>query len=413
MKLLLISGYFPPDVGSAAHLFADLGSEFVRRGHQVTVLTNYPSYNVDVNTLPERYRTGRRMTEDFGGMTVVRTKPLGMPRHIPWLRGLDQVSSALKFVAAGLRAGGTRPEAILVYSPPLFYGVTALLLRMATGAKVVLNIQDLFPQSAIDLGLLKNRLLVWAFRRMESSLYRRADHLTVHSAGNQDHVLAHGGRPGRVTVAPNVVDTEAIRPGERENDFRRRHHIPADAILFSFAGVLGYSQDLDTVIEAARLLRDMPGLLVYIVGDGVEKPRLMEKAAGMSNVRFLPMLPKAEYAELLHASDVGLVTLRSAVKTPVVPSKILSLMAAGRTVLAALPLDGDAPRLIADAQCGLCVKPEDAASLSEAMASLATDGHAMADHGRRGRTYAEEHLTVGASASMYEQIFHSLINDVS
>jgi colanic acid biosynthesis glycosyl transferase WcaI len=408
MKLLLLSAYFPPEVGSASHLFADLGAEFARRGHAVTVLTNYPSYNVDISTLPPRYRTGRRMVEEYQGMTVVRTKPLGMPRHIPWLRGLDQVSSAIQFVFAGLRSGKPRPDIILVYSPPLFYGITALVLRAFTGAKVVINVQDLFPQSAIDLKLLKNGVLIGLFRRLESSLYRRVDCITVHSSGNQAQVEQHGGKKGKVVVAPNVVDTEGIRPGKRENEFRRRHGIDGSAAVFSFAGVLGYSQDLDTVIEAARTLQDIPNLLVYIVGDGVEKPRLMEKAAGLRNVRFLPMLQKAEYAELLQASDVGLVTLRAAVQTPVIPSKILSLMAAGRTVLAALPLRGDAPRLIDEARCGRCVEPENVPALAEAMVELAKDSAAMAEFGRRGRSYAEQFLTVGASASMYEKIFQSL-----
>jgi glycosyltransferase involved in cell wall biosynthesis len=348
------------------------------------------------------------MTEEYSGMTVIRTKPLGMPRHIPWLRGLDQVSSALQFVFAGLRHGVPKPDVILVYSPPLFYGVTALALRAFTGAKVVLNIQDLFPQSAVDLKLLKNGILIGIFRKLESWLYRKADHVTVHSSGNQEHVLRQGGRRGSVSVAPNVVDTEALRPGERENDFRRRHGIPGSAILFSFAGVLGYSQDLDTVIDAARSLSALPELLVYIVGDGVEKPRLIEKANGCANVRFLPMLPKEEYAELLHASDVGLVTLRAAVQTPVVPSKILSLMAAGRAVLAALPLHGDAPRLIEEGGCGSCVEPENVQALAEAMAALARDPRRLAEYGRSGRAYAEQHLTVGASASMYEKIFHTL-----
>ena len=413
MNILLISAYFPPDVGSASHLFADIGEELVRRQHEVTVLTNYPSYNVDLNTLPARYRTGRGMKEQYEGMTVIRTKPLGMPRHIPWLRGLDQVSSAMQFVLAGLRFGGSKPDVILVYSPPLFYGVTALALRVFTGAKVVLNIQDLFPQSAVDLKLLKNRFLIGLFRTLESSLYRRVDHVTVHSPGNQAHVERHGGRGGRVTVAPNVVDTEAIRPGSRENDFRRRHGISATTVVFSFAGVLGYSQDLDTVIEAARALGSAHNLVVYIVGDGVEKPRLVQKAGGLDNVRFLPMLPKSGYAELLHASDVGLVTLRAAVRTPVVPSKILSLMAAGRAVLAALPLDGDAPRLIGEAECGRCVEPENAPALAEAMVALAKDPAMMAEFGRHGRSYAEHHLTVGASASLYEQIFQTLLREAT
>ena len=134
----------------------------------------------------------------------------------------------------------------------------------------------------------------------------------------------------------------------------------------------------------------------------------MEKAKGMPNVVFLPMLPKEEYAHLLHASDVCLATLRSDVQTPVVPSKILSIMAAGRPVVAALPLGGDAPALITEAQCGLCVEAEDASGLAAAVRSLEKDSDLAATYGKNGRLFAENHLSVGACVDVYEDLFQQL-----
>jgi colanic acid biosynthesis glycosyl transferase WcaI len=134
----------------------------------------------------------------------------------------------------------------------------------------------------------------------------------------------------------------------------------------------------------------------------------MERAKDLDNVHFLPMLSKQEYAELLHASDIGLVTLRAAVQTPVVPSKILSLMAAGRAVVASLPLDGDAPGLIREAQCGVCVRPEEPAELARVLKEMASDSGALSAFGRNGRAYAENHLTLKACVSGYEKIFRTL-----
>jgi glycosyltransferase involved in cell wall biosynthesis len=151
-------------------------------------------------------------------------------------------------------------------------------------------------------------------------------------------------------------------------------------------------------------------IVFLIVGDGVEKPRLEAKARemGLSNVRFLPMQPRDKYPTVLHASDVCLATLHAEVKTPVVPSKILSIMAAGRPVVAALNLDGDAPRLIADARCGLCVPPEDPHALAEAVLQLYHDASLREELGRNGRQYAEEHLSLGACVDRYEELLRRI-----
>ncbi len=410
MKILLLSAYFPPEVGSASHLFYELGGELVKRGHQVTLFTGYPTYNVDVEKLPAKYKSGWWMKEKVNGMNVIRIRTIGMPRHIPILRGLGQFTLAIALSFSGLFLSTDKADIILVYSPPLFLGLTALVLRPFKRARAILNVQDLFPQSAIDLGLLRSKFLIKVFRKVESYLYKKSDAVAVHSPGNRDHILRCGGIKENTMVIPNLVDTKEIMPGERNNAFRQRYNIPEKEFIVSFAGVIGLSQDLDTVIDVANILKNEPHLVFYIVGDGLEKVRLMKRAEGMENVRFLPMLGKNEYTGLLHASDICLATLRKEVKTPVVPSKILSIMAAGRPVIASLPLGGDAPVIIKEAQCGLCVEPENPQKLSDAVLSIFNNKAVIEGYGNNGRMFVEKNFSLEVCTTMYEQIFQNLLH---
>jgi len=411
MKILLLTAYFPPDTGSAAHLFYELGRAFVERGHGVTVLTGMPGYHA-LGPL-EKYKGKKRIKEDMEGMEVVRVAMPQLPRHLMVGRALWQFGGAWALFLAGL--GLPKADAAIVYSPPLPLGLTAWGLKKLQGLPFILNVQDLFPQSIIDLGLLRNRWLIRFFEEMERFVYRHANIITVHSEGNREHVMRKldKGQAEKVKVIPNWVDVHFIQPGPRMNWFREAHGL-GDAFVVSFAGVLGYSQDLDVVLDAARILEDggwSSEILFLIVGDGVERPRLEAKARqmGLNNVRFLPMQPREKYPAVLHASDVGLATLYAEVRTPVVPSKILSIMAAGRPVVAAMNLDGDGPRLIAEARCGLCVPPEDPRALAEAILQLYHDASLREELGRNGRRYVEKYLSLEACVERYEQLLRQVI----
>jgi glycosyltransferase involved in cell wall biosynthesis len=404
MHILLLTAYFPPDTGSAAHLFYELGTALVGRGHQVTVLTGMPGYHAQGSL--ERYEGKKRVEESVNGMDVVR---VAMPERRTSMvgRALWHFGGAFVFFREGLRL--PPHDVAMLYSPPLPLGLTAWGWQKLRGLPFVLNVQDLFPQSIIDLGLLQNPVIIWAFRTMERFIYRHAPQITVHSPGNREHVIANGGDAERVAVVPNWVDTDFIQPGERMNGFRHEHDLGDDFVV-SFAGVLGYSQDLDLMLEAAELTEEHDDITWLIVGDGVEKERLEAKAREMAldNVRFLPMQPRERYPAVLHASDVGLATLHAHVETPVVPSKILSIMAAGLPVVAALPLHGDAPRLIEEAGCGVCLPPEDPQALAEAVMKLYQDQARREALGRRGRRYAEEELSLGACVERYEGLLEEL-----
>jgi len=406
--MLLFTAYFPPDTGSASHLFCELGTALVKRDHTVTVITAMPGYHAQGPL--ERYRRKVWLRERVNGMDVVRLATPQLPRRLMIGRALWQFSGAATFVLAGLRV--PPQDVALVYSPPLPLGLTAYALGRLRSIPFVLNVQDLFPQSIIDLGLLGNPWIIRLFEAMERFVYRQADAITVHSEGSRQHIISKGAVATKVMVIPNWVDTDFIHPDDRMNGFRQEHGI-GDAFVVSFAGVLGYSQDLDVVLEAAALVRNEGDVLWLIVGDGVERERLTTRARNMalSNVRFLPMQSRERYPSVLHASDVCLTTLHAEVTTPVVPSKILSIMAAGRPLVASLPLHGDAPKLIEAARCGFALPPEDSHALANAVMTLYHDRDLREELGRNGRRYAEQHLSLTASVRQYEALFRRVVEE--
>jgi glycosyltransferase involved in cell wall biosynthesis len=177
--------------------------------------------------------------------------------------------------------------------------------------------------------------------------------------------------------------------------------------IVSFAGVMGYSQDLTTVIKCALLLKDHKDICFLLVGDGVEKTRLenMARKGLAKNIHFLPMQQKHDYPKVLAASDLCLVTLSKEVKTPVVPSKILSIMSAGRPILASLPLDGDGPKLIREANSGICISPGEPTKMARAILEIYHDTKLRSEMSLNGRKFALNHFSLHCCTLRLERLF--------
>ncbi len=390
MIILIVTPYYPPEIGGAAHLMYELAASLRARGHRVTVLTGYPRYNIKV--APPRYRRGFRMAETLDGISVKRTRILTLPRSSMIGRGLEHFFVGLWLGA--LAAAAPRAEAALVISPPLplpwLVGLVGRLRRMP----VVVNIQDLFPREAVELGMLTNPLLIRLFELMERQVYALGSRVTVHSPGNKEHVVRQGGKRERVHVVGNWVDLDRIRPGDRDNAFAREHGLGGRFVV-SYAGTMGWAQDMGTIVRSAALLRDRPEILFLFVGDGVEKAKAQaaSRDLGLRNMLWLPTQPWTVYPDILAASDACLINLCPELRTPVVPSKLLSIMAAGRPVIASLPAESDARGMIADAGSGLSVDAGDDRALAEAIGRLASDRELARSMGRKGRAYAEANLS--------------------
>lgn len=398
-----MTNYFPPEIGAAAHLYYDLAVALCRRGHDVAVLTGTPRYNIQDRHLALQQMAQLDRSAPFEVFRVdLRAVERGSKLH----RATEHLEVPWR-LARSARPGA---DAIIVYSPPLTLGLTGLYLSSRLRASVILNVQDLFPKEAVDTGIIKNWLLVHALQWLERYIYTHVHRITVHSWGNADHVARVVGDSTRVRVIPNWVNTEEITPGPRNNEFRRQMGFGQKDYIVSFAGTLGYFQDMDVILEAADVLRDDKSIRFLIVGDGIKKEPLIRAARNrrLENITFLPMQPKHVYLQVLAASDLSLVTLTPKLLTPVVPSKLLNIMAAGRPVVAAVPDTSDARRIINEANCGVVVPAGDGRALATAIASIKAQPETADRMGTAGRRYIEAHFSVDSAAAAYEKLIEEL-----
>jgi len=408
MYVLLVTINYPPEIGGAPHLIYELARSLKARGHQVTVLTGYPRYNLQV--VPAQYRRGLWMNETLDSICVRRIRIPSLPRTSKIAQGVQHFIFGLWLSA--LTSLTPRADVAMVFSPPLPWPWFACLVGRAKHMPVVVNIQDLFPRQAVELGMLSNPTLIRLFEGMERQIYRLAEAVTVHSPGNKEHVIQHGGRPEHVHVVYNWVNTEHIRPGQRNNGFAQQHGLE-DWFVVSYAGTMGWAQDMGTIIASAAHLRDHSDILFLLVGDGVEKEKAQARSIELelSNIKWLPMQPWSVYPEILAASDVSLINLHPELRTPVVPSKLLSIMAAGRPVVASLPPESDARQIVTEADCGICVEAGDGKALAETILSLHSDRSWGGEMGQRGRIYAEANFSCQACVSQMETVFKNIVGE--
>jgi glycosyltransferase involved in cell wall biosynthesis len=401
MRIFLITIIYPPEIGGAAHLISDLALSLQARGNQVTVFTCFPTYNLKV--VPDQYRRGICMEEVQDGISVHRIRVPAFSRTSKIARGIEHFAYGIWLTALTLPS--PRPDVAMVFSPPLPLPWFICLAGKLRHMPVVVNIQDLFPREAVELGMLTNLLLIRLFEAMERQVYRLAARVTVHSPGNKEHVVQHGGRSERVHTVYNWVDTDWIQPGQRNNEFARQHGLNGRFVV-SYAGTMGWAQDMGTIIDSAERLRDNPNILFLLVGDGVEKEKAQTRSAelGLKNILWLPMQTRKVYPDILAASDVSLVNLHPALRTPVVPSKLMSIMAAARPVVASLPEESDARQIIAEAKCGVFVNAADGKALALAIRKLEADQNLAREMGQRGRSYVEAHLSREACTAQLEAV---------
>lgn len=397
MRILLLTDAFPPEVRSSSHLMYELAEDMQRRGHGVAVVTCAPRYNL----APQDRERSWSAREVVNGIEVVRVAAPAIHHVSHWRRGLGQLLLPLAFYRAAQRL--ERPDVLLVYSPPLTLGVAAHWLARRWGSAFVLNVQDLFPQNAIDLGALRSPLLISFFRRLERYVYRHAAAVSVHSPGNAAWLRAQGVAAAKLHTIPNWVDLEPFADRAGENPFRRQLGL-GDRFVVLFAGVMGYAQDMEMIVEAAARLADEPRVVFLLVGEGSERTGVERRVheLGLKNVRLLPFVSRDDYPALVAASNVGLVTLKKTMKTPVVPSKLATYMAAARPVLASLNPESDACALIRRADCGLLVPPGDAEALAAAVRRLLEHPQQAADLGARGRAFARSRLARPVCIAQYE-----------
>jgi glycosyltransferase involved in cell wall biosynthesis len=324
---------------------------------------------------------------------------------------VHRVFSFLSFMFAsfwaGLRVRGV--DVVWGTSPPIFQGATAWAVSRLKRIPFVFEVRDLWPAFAVQVGVLRQPLLIRLSEWLERFLYRHADWVVVNSPGFVDHVRRRGAR--RLEVIPNGADGRMFDPGASGAAFRRRY-LPAleGKFVVLYAGAHGLSNDLGVVLEAARLLRGRPDIALVLLGDGKEKPALVAQAGnmGLENVTFLPPLPKTDMPQALAGADACLAILKPVpLYSTVYPNKVFDYMAAGRPVV--LAIGGVIRQVIEAAGAGIPVPPGDPAALAAAICSLAEAPEQARAMGRSGRLYLETHFDRAVLAERLAELFERLL----
>jgi colanic acid biosynthesis glycosyl transferase WcaI len=271
------------------------------------------------------------------------------------------------------------------------------------GGSLVFNIQDVFPDAAIQTGAITNKQIIRLAYWLERASYKRSDAVVLLSEDLRRNISQKVSPATRAIlhVIPNFVDTAAITPGQRMTSYRRELGID-DRLVVMYAGNVGFSQSLGMMIAAARQL---PDIAFVINGDGAARQSLQDHATGISNIYFAPYQPIERLSEVLATGDIHVVPLRAGLASVSVPSKSYSILAASRPVLAAIDEGSEIPRILAESGAGLSVPPDNENAFIEALRSLSIDQNLRETMGLNGRVWVEQHASPGAVAAAYEAIY--------
>lgn len=399
MRILVLEPYYEPDGGPAAPLFTMLCEELVKRGHQVTVLTAVPHY--PSGSVPANFRGMRVRRADEKGVQVIRVPLPSVDRS-----KLPQRLWQFLVYQIGALISGWKIECDVFISitPSLEVWLPFTLFARLRKKPVVYSVHDVYPDSGIQLGIFRHRPVIHFITALERSCATRAGVVRVLSQSFIPGVERLGVPRERIRLIYDWVDTELITPLPKSNPFAVEHGLDREFVVL-YAGNIGFSQGLEHLLEAARLLADEP-VRFLIVGEGAAKEELLTIAAThqLRNVTFLPFQPRARLPEVLATADVSLVILRRGMGFNSLPSKTLSILASGRPIVASIDPGSDTWDLVERSQSGICVQPEDAERLAEAIRTLRQDPHLRNRMGENGRRYALEHHSPQSAAAAFEQI---------
>lgn len=416
MRLLVLCPHFDPDVAPTGVVMSAIVEQLARRGHDVHVVTSLPWYREHRVEGVWRGRLVRRSPRNrpaaHGRAAVILTRVHPFPTRRDSIAARAGGFAGLTLLVAGAAiTARRRPDAVLAMSPPVTLGLAGWVAARRWRVPLVFNLQDIFPDAAIEVGALRNRRLIAVARRLELFIYRRCAAVTVLSNDMQANIAAKLSNDSRkqpmVRVIPNFTDIARIKPRNRLTAYREEFGL-GDRTVVMYAGNVGFSQPLELLLAAARKMADRSDVVFVVNGDGSARPSLEEAASGLHNVVFVDFQPPERLEEVLATSDLQVIVLRKGLAHSSVPSKLYSILAAGRPVVAAVDHYTEIALVLEDADCGVSVPADDEAAFTAAVAALLDDPQRRAEMGRRGRSFVESCMSASDVAAAYETLIDEL-----
>ena len=404
LRLIVLCPHFEPDMAPTGVVMTRIVHELAARGHELHVVTSLPWYRK--HQVESGWAGALWRVEKTNWGSISRVQPFAGKTKSNLLR--RAVGFVLFSYFVGLRALFTgrfwrRVDGVLAMSPPLTLGLIGWHTKLFRGGKLVFNIQDVFPDAAIETGAISNQRVIAAASWLERVSYQRSDSVVLLSddlANNVQRKLEQKFHK-RIKVIPNFVDTQAIVPMSRLTNYRRELGID-ESLVVMYAGNVGFSQSLELLLEAARVL---PEVMFVINGEGAARNSLEAKASTFNNVKFGDYQDVSRLSEVLATGDLHVVPLRRGLGSVSVPSKTYSILAAGRPICAAIDLDTEVPRILAAAKAGVCVEPDNQQAFVSAIKAMTLDRKNLEEMGANGRKWVEGHASPQSVAQRYEALY--------
>jgi colanic acid biosynthesis glycosyl transferase WcaI len=409
VRIVYVSQYYPPEMGAPAARVSAFARRWAAMGHDVTVVTSFPNHPTGI--IPPAYRGHLRLIEDDHGVRVVRTFLYAAANKGVIKRGLCYVSFALSSVLQGSGPAG-RPDVVIATSPQFLVTLSGWALSRLKGVPLVTEIRDLWPDSIVAVGASRaNSPLVRGLRVLERFVYRQSDLVVSVTRSFVPLLRDRGAR--RVSFISNGADPAAFSTSAERTQVRARYGF-RERFVASFVGTLGMAHGLESVLDAAEILRDRKEVLFWLVGEGARRSALEAEARsrGLDNVRFEGQVPRENIPGVLASSDAALVLLRpDPLFETVLPSKMFEAMAASCPVI--LGVRGESRALLEESGGGIAIEPGNGAALAEAVEALAADPDAGRRRGALGRAYVEANLSHDALAREYLAALQDLVSSSS
>lgn len=403
VKIQVLCPHFEPDSAPTGEFMSAIVNNLGERGHELHVVTALPWYRE--HAVEEGWGGKLIQTETRSWGEIARVHPFPTDK-----RNIGARAAAFAgFTAVGL---GTAvldrfdPDIVFAMSPPLSLGLAGWLAAERRRVPFVFNIQDVFPDVAIETGTISNPKVIAAAKRLERFVYDRSDVVTVLSEEMQRNVDAK--TTSRTEIIPNFVDISTFEPQPLENSYRSEYGLEGQTVVM-YCGNVGFSQSIELLADAARQLRHIENLTFVVNGGGSAIGEVQRRAEGLDNFRVIPYQPVERVPEVLAAADIHVIPLRKGLAWSSVPSKLYKILAVERPVIASVDEGTEVGRVVVEAGAGYAVPPDDPAPLVAKIESLLADESGRSAMGRSGRAWVEQWTTPARAAEQYEAVFNSLV----
>ena len=393
MKVLAFSCYYTPEIAASMYLTEDIYKGIVDAGNTLEVYVPMPTRGISKDTR-EEYKK-KKIEEKYNGKLIIHRISMYREGKNSLLRAFRYLLINIAFIFKGLKS---KADVLFVQSTPPTQGMMAGIIGRIKKIPVVYNLQDVFPDSLVNTGMTSEGSLVWKIGRIvENYSYKHSKRIIVISEDFKNNLLDKGVPSEKITVVPNWADISGVYPVDRSNNVLiNRYDLDPNKFYITYCGNVGFTQNMDLLLEVAVELKDeLPNLYFIIIGDGADKERILKRVNDekISNVIMLPFQPYEDIAHVFSIGDVGLIISKSGVGNNSVPSKTWSIMAAGKPVLASFDKESALNRLINDYDCGKTAEPNNKDQFKNAIRSFYSNKSYCESLGVKGRKYISEYAS--------------------